>query len=394
MKYILTAICLLLIWQTSVAQIDPVKHVLVIGIDGMSPDGIRQAHTPVMDQLMHDGAYTDRARAVLPTSSSPNWASMIMGAGPERHGITSNDWEKDRHLLAPVTYTSESLFPTIFSVLKAQRPQATTAAIYDWQGFGRLFQKSAVDYDQNGKDEYQTTQLAIDHIQSAKPTFTFVHLDHVDHAGHAHQHGSEEYYHSVAIADSLIGAILQATREAGMDEDMLLILSADHGGKGYGHGGESLAEMEIPFFVYGKGVKQNFLITDPVFTYDNAATAAFALGLELPFVWSGKPVRSAFKDFKSTEPIRSILPAPVIHPQKEEVKMKDGIYRAEQFTVVIDLFVPDAKLHYTLDGSEPTANSPAYEGPFVLSKSKTVQARAFQAGRADGPIASVKFVVE
>ena len=34
------------------------------------------------------------ARGVIPTVSSPNWASMIMGAGPEQHGITSNDWSE------------------------------------------------------------------------------------------------------------------------------------------------------------------------------------------------------------------------------------------------------------------------------------------------------------
>ncbi len=72
-------------------KIPSVKHVLVIGIDGLSPDGILNARTPVLDSLMAHGSATMRARAVLPTSSSSNWASMIMGAGPEQHGITSNN---------------------------------------------------------------------------------------------------------------------------------------------------------------------------------------------------------------------------------------------------------------------------------------------------------------
>lgn len=57
----------------------------------MSPAGIAQADTPVLDSLMAVGAWTMHARGVMPTSSSPNWASMIMGAGPEWHGITTND---------------------------------------------------------------------------------------------------------------------------------------------------------------------------------------------------------------------------------------------------------------------------------------------------------------
>ncbi len=49
-------------------------------------------------------------RAVLPTVSSPNWASMIMGVGPEQHGITSNEWERDEHVLPPVNEGPEKIF--------------------------------------------------------------------------------------------------------------------------------------------------------------------------------------------------------------------------------------------------------------------------------------------
>ena len=59
-----------------------VKHMVVIGVDGLSPDGVLKAKSPVMRRLMKEGAWSLRARGVMPTSSSPNWASMIMGAGP------------------------------------------------------------------------------------------------------------------------------------------------------------------------------------------------------------------------------------------------------------------------------------------------------------------------
>ncbi|MYI84231.1 MAG: alkaline phosphatase family protein, partial [Rhodothermaceae bacterium] len=71
----------------------PPIHIVVVGVDGLSPDGIRQASTPNLDALMEQGASSFSARAVLPTSSSPNWASMINGAGPEQHGIISNAWQ-------------------------------------------------------------------------------------------------------------------------------------------------------------------------------------------------------------------------------------------------------------------------------------------------------------
>ncbi len=67
-----------------------VEHVVVIGVDGLGPVGIEQASTPHMDALIAAGAHSFTARGVMPTSSAPNWASMIMGAGPEQHGIVSN----------------------------------------------------------------------------------------------------------------------------------------------------------------------------------------------------------------------------------------------------------------------------------------------------------------
>jgi len=68
----------------------PVEHVLIIGCDGFGSISFTPTNTPVLHQLMRSGSYTLHARGVMPTSSSPNWASMIMGAGPEQHGVTSN----------------------------------------------------------------------------------------------------------------------------------------------------------------------------------------------------------------------------------------------------------------------------------------------------------------
>ncbi|WP_218127127.1 alkaline phosphatase family protein [Catalinimonas alkaloidigena] len=274
-----------------------VGHVLVIGVDGMSPDGVRQATTPVLDSLMAHGSFTLHARAVLPSSSSSNWASMIMAAGPEQHGITSNEWERDRHTLPASTPGSEAIFPTIFGQLRAQRPEAEIGAIYHWEGFGRLFEKRAVNYDQHGDTEEATTQLAEAYLKEKRPQFLFVHLDHVDHWGHEIGHGTPEYYRAVERADSLIGRMVRAAQAAGLQDDLLVLVTADHGGLGKSHGGETLAEMEIPFILAGKGIKPHHEIAHVVNTTDNAATVAFAFGLTTPYAWIGKPVTSAFEGF-------------------------------------------------------------------------------------------------
>ncbi|MBO4624970.1 MAG: GH92 family glycosyl hydrolase [Bacteroidales bacterium] len=49
---------------------------------------------------------------------------------------------------------------------------------------------------------------------------------------------------------------------------------------------------------------------------------------------------------------------------------------------------PGASIHYTLDGSEPTEESPLYEEPFTISESGPIRARAFRKGMPPSPYVS------
>ncbi|MGD8778481.1 MAG: alkaline phosphatase family protein [Ignavibacteria bacterium] len=368
------------------------KHVIVIGIDGMSPDGIMNASTPVMDEMMKNGAYTLKARAVLPTSSSTNWASMMMGAGPEQHGITSNGWEPDDFILPPVVTGSGSIFPTIFSVIREQKPDAETAAIYHWTGFGRLFEKDAPSYDVTADTEYETTELVADYVKSKKPFFLFIQLDHVDHAGHEYGHGTEEYYKSVERTDSLIGRIVQSTKEAGIFEETTFLVTSDHGGIGFGHGGETLEEIEIPFILYGKGIKKAHPVKHTVYTYDNAATCAFALNIERPYAWIGRPLKSAFEGYESPKVLneKAFLNKPIIYPKKKFYDPAGGLFIDKNATVKIESTDENTEIRYTLDGTRPTRESKLYEGKFKLNESAVVSAKAFR-GKDEESLASTAF---
>ncbi len=54
--------------------------------------------------------------------------------------------------------------------------------------------------------------------------------------------------------------------------------------------------------------------------------------------------------------------------------------------VTISVDAPDAEIHYTLDGSTPTAASPKYEMPFVINRQQKVTAIALRNGRQIGDI--------
>lgn len=357
-------------------------HVVVIGVDGMSPDGVIKAPTPTFDIMMENGAYTLHARGVLPTSSSPNWASMIMGAGPEQHGVTGNDWEIDDMHFPPVVVGDEGIFPTIFGLIRKNKPTANIAAIYDWDGFGRLMERGKCNYAEHMEGPYKTTSTAVDYIKKNKPDFLFIHLDHVDGAGHGAGHGSPDYYKAVALADSLSGVLVQAYKDAGIFDNTVFIVTSDHGGIGYGHGGESTQELEIPFLLYGKGIKKGYEIKEPVYTYDNAATVAYIFNAPTPAPWIGRPVKEAFINYTAPTVVdnsyKKLLPEPEFVSPAPKGEAPGWLYIDSIPFVTIN--VPKGlTVRYTMDGTEPNKNSLLYTAPFRVNQTTIIRAKSFDA---------------
>jgi hypothetical protein len=357
-----------------------IKHIVVIGVDGMSPAGIRNDNTPVMHKMIANGAVKWDVRTVLPSSSSPNWESMISGAGPEQHGVTDNDWEKTAHSLPPVVMDSAGIFPTIFAVIRKNRPHAEMGAVYNWSGFGRLFEKRDVNYDTTFASIDTTTASFIHYIEQKKPLFSFIQMDLVDHAGHSYGWGSEQYYHAMSTADSLIGEILKGVQRAGITANSLVIVTADHGGKGYGHGGATPQEAEKASIFYGKDVKKGYLIKQPVYTYDLAATIAFCLGITPPYAWIGRPVKSAFSGFDEPQNLWSgkrVIASPVIYPPPHLYRPAGGLYIDTPAVVKIQSEVKQSIIRYTLNGRDPDKSSNIYKKPFIIDTTMVVKARSF-----------------
>ena len=387
------------LWSCDYDKLDKMgsetTHVVVIGFDGLSPDGLQNADTPTFDTMIEEGASTMHARAVLPTSSSTNWASMIMGAGPEQHGITSNAWERDNLTLPAVTQSEPFLFPSIFHLIREQRTSEKIGAIYHWGGFGRLFEKNAVDFDENPATEEETAVNASSYIKVEKPLFTFVHFDHIDHAGHEFGHGTKEYYHAVEKADSLLAEIMKAITESGMADNTMVIISSDHGGKGKGHGGESMEEIEIPFILWGKGIKKDYRIKYPVYQYDNAATVAHALQIKTPRAWIGRPVIEAFEgeNVEDGYPTLVQLKKPRLNRPAKGYAADGGLFNDEAQLVLEN---PNAygEIRYTLNGAMPTKESNTFTQSIVLKENTVVKSAIFVADKLSSGVSEAFFRIK
>lgn len=291
----MTFFCLLLSLSLAAnAQLKDVKHVVLIGVDGLGAYCFEKADIPNIRSLMEKGSWSLEARCVLPSSSAVNWASMLMGAGPELHGFTT--WGSKKPDLPSRVLDKYGMFPSVYGLLREKDPDAEIGVIYEWEGIGYLFPKQAVDFNKHCKSDSLSAAEAVRYIRNKKPAFLFAYFHEVDQTGHKQGHDTPAYYQAVKRTDERIGQILQAIREAGMEENTIVMLSADHGGIGDGHGGITMAEMQIPWIIAGPGIKQDHEISGSIMTFDTAATLARIFGLEIPQVWTGKPVDEAFLD--------------------------------------------------------------------------------------------------
>jgi len=271
-----------------------VKHVVLIGIDGLGANYISKEEMPTLANLMATGSYSLHARSVLPSSSADNWASMFMGAGPELHGFT--EWNSKTPEVPSRQLDQYGLFPSIYTLLREQKPKADIGVFYDWAGIGYLFPKQAVTkyvYSNSSTDD-DIVQQATAYLKSNKPSLLLVYMSDPDGVGHNIGWGTPAYLQQESKTDQNIAKVLTAIQDAGIGESTAVIVSADHGGLNKGHGGKTLKEVEIPWVIAGPGVKHGYEIKDSIMTYDTAATIAAIFKLKTPQVWIGRPVRSAF----------------------------------------------------------------------------------------------------
>lgn len=277
-------------------------HVMLIGFDGWGSHCMKKADMPVLREMMQQGSWTMKKRSVLPSSSAANWASMFMGASPEIHGYTL--WNSQKPEIPSMVLGENKIFPTIFQLLHYQKGNAEIGLFYQWSGVKYIVDTLSINHVEQlpkpGRDGKFTriSKIIADYIIEKRPDLCSVVYDYPDHYGHASGFESEAYYQSLEEVDVSLGDIIQATKDAGIFEKTIFIVSSDHGGIGKSHGGKSLAEMETPFVIYGNNIKKDFEITDSMMQFDIAATIAYIFGLEVPQVWIGRPVQSVFEKIR------------------------------------------------------------------------------------------------
>lgn len=280
------------------AKHEPIaKHVVFIGYDGWAASAYAAAEMPTVKALADAGAMTLEKRSVLPSASAINWASMFNGTPTEVHGYLH--WgSKAPELEQPTGAVKEhNIIPTIFQILRDQKPDAEIGCFWHWDGISYLVDTLAMS--QSGIcGPYELVEKSVQYIKEKKPELIAICCGEPDEAGHQYGWCSPEYMEILKTLDAATAEIVNAVKEAGILDETIFVITADHGGIGTGHGGTTMEEMQTPFILSGKNIKKGFKITDLVMQYDVASTIAYILGIDQPQLWTGRPVLSAFEEVK------------------------------------------------------------------------------------------------
>lgn len=278
--------------------IPEVDHVLLISVDGCRPDVLLRAKTPNVHKLIESGSYSFWARTIPVAITLPSHASMLTGVGPEKHGITWNRQQEDADVARPKV-------PTIFEM--AMRQGLTTGMVAGkskFDGFGQVGHIGQ-SWTKAAKDD-QVAEAAVNMIRDYKPDLMFVHFPGADQAGHATGWASPQQVAALEKIDAQLGKVLAALDDNHLRDKTVILITADHGGAGRGHGisgggasPDDPRSQHIPWIIAGPGIRKNYdLSQDPkliIRQMDTAATLLYLLGVRPEGEIEGKPVMLALE---------------------------------------------------------------------------------------------------
>ncbi len=275
---------------------------LAISIDGLTPAAVRRLGaqgTPHLHRLIREGASTLNARTQYEqTLTLSNHASMVTGRRINKrhrgHGVT---WNK--HVPAStVQRAAGHAVGSIFSVVhKAGLSTALFAAKRKLSLFGRSWPAIDRMTIKESRDAALVRAVRADLLDRHR-AFTFLHLGNVDKTGHARGFMTPAYLTAVRKVDRRLGSILKTIGDHEALADLVIVLTADHGGRGAHHSNPTkLANYRVPFLVWGPGVvaddlydlnptyrdpgrkRVGFQGRQPIRNGDLANLAAYLLGL-------------------------------------------------------------------------------------------------------------------
>ncbi len=228
------------------------NNVIIISIDALHPDALRQAKIPTLSKLMQSGAYTLDGRSTEPPKTLIAHTAMFTGMAPGENGKVDNDW---------ITGEATVQKPTIFD--SAQRNGFKTGYFYSKEKLGYLV-NNAVDVHEWSRDS------AIDSagifIKTPGRHFVFLHVSGLDQVGPESGWLSPAYIEELSYIDDYLSSLIELIS---VDKNYLIIVTSDHAGHGKIHGSHHPEDYRLPLVVCSDAV--------PINQYQNISFSVFDL---------------------------------------------------------------------------------------------------------------------
>lgn len=243
------------------------KKAIVIGYDGCRADALsliingysgiqKMVDNGASVKLSYCGGVNYPAENTQATSTAPGWCSILTGVWADKNGITGNG----------ITKTLE--YKTLLTTLVEDGIIDSSSFITSWNGHfvkddstykleKQYCEENKLNVDFNFcSNDTQSTNTTLNDIKSDNCSdFIFTILEGPDHSGHSFGFSTNNPIYKVGFQLNEIQSltILKAikSRDNYESEDWLIIITADHGGFGTGHGGPSIQER-MTFFICNK----------------------------------------------------------------------------------------------------------------------------------------------
>ncbi|XP_033827612.1 ectonucleotide pyrophosphatase/phosphodiesterase family member 7-like [Periophthalmus magnuspinnatus] len=236
---------LCLVWA-SVAVALPVSRqrqkLLLVSFDGFRWDYDRDVDTPNLDQMVKDGVKAQYATPPYLTITSPTHFTLLTGLYVENHGVVHNMWFN--------TTTTQKLpyYQTQFKNdwwdngslpiwITAQRQGLKagslhfpgTASTYD--GETALVQEvEPIMYNYKNETAWrENTDKVMSWFRDKDLDFVSMYFGEPDGTGHRYGPNSPEVKEMVKQVDRTVGYIRQTAKNYGLEDQLNIIITADHG---------------------------------------------------------------------------------------------------------------------------------------------------------------------
>ena len=257
------------------------KKVLVVMIDGLRADALDTFKPATLGKLMrgewqpgYKGAWTLCARTIpdAPAHSAPNHAAIATGVTAAKHKVTRNGTTKGGNWKD---------WPSWLHRLKKAQPDKKALFIHAWSESGLIDPNPLVE--RLGKSDWANTTVYPKMITEKDcPDAIMYYINAPDGGGHGtgfYPYG-DNYAETIQLGDRYLTLMLDciSKRPSFAKEDWLILITADHGGYGLGHGQPGGQSDTVPLIVVGRNTANGKLAGTPSVT-DLPVTALEFMGV-------------------------------------------------------------------------------------------------------------------